>query len=64
MLEAYEQLIASARHYVYLETPCLVSGLRGDTAVGNRIAEVRWREGLMVGSSDVGVVDVHVSLLH
>jgi hypothetical protein len=40
--EAYEQLIASARHYVYLETPAFVSGLKGDVAVGNRIAEVRW----------------------
>lgn len=40
VLEAYEQLIASARHYVYLETPAFVSGLRGDTSVANRIAEV------------------------
>lgn len=41
ILEAYEQLIASARHYLYLEAPAFVSGLRGDPLVGNRVAEVR-----------------------
>lgn len=43
--EAYEQLIASARHYVYLEAPLLVSGLRGDPLVGNRVAEVIAKKG-------------------
>jgi phosphatidylserine/phosphatidylglycerophosphate/cardiolipin synthase-like enzyme len=39
ILEAYEQVISTAEHFLYFENPSFISGLRGDTDVTNRLAE-------------------------
>ena len=40
IMEAYEQIISTADHFLYFENPSFISGLRGDTDVSNRVAEV------------------------
>ncbi|TFJ85819.1 hypothetical protein NSK_002639 [Nannochloropsis salina CCMP1776] len=39
VLEAYEQVISNAEHYLYFENPTFISGVQGTADVSNRLAE-------------------------